>query len=204
MTNDEVPGTRDRILIAAATMFGEDPTARLSVRAVAARAGVSTGSLRHFFPTQRLLLDEVAVGLTDLVMAGDVIHDTSMSASDRLVACLQQVLVLVGAGEQARQAWRKTFHDFVESEPSADAVEAYLALDRAGRRRIARWLDVLAQEGAIAPGDHERRVQFLSTLLNGLAVERALPVDGARLAAEAETLRFAVDAVLAERWPGPG
>ena len=56
------PGTRDKILIAAATMLGEDPTARLSVRAVATRAQVSTGSLRHFFPTQRDLIDTVKIG----------------------------------------------------------------------------------------------------------------------------------------------
>ena len=32
----EEPGTRDKILIAAATMLSENPTARLSVRAIAA------------------------------------------------------------------------------------------------------------------------------------------------------------------------
>jgi len=55
MTTDdaETRSSRDRILIAAAGMIGEDPAARLSVRAVAARAGVSTGSLRFHFPTQR-------------------------------------------------------------------------------------------------------------------------------------------------------
>jgi AcrR family transcriptional regulator len=208
MTKDDARhSTRDRILIAAATMLGEDPTARLSVRAVAARAGVSTGSLRHFFPTQRALLDEVAAGLTEAVTAGDVIHDTSMPAHERLLACLQQFLVHIGTGEQARQTWRTTHRTYVESEPDAAAVESYLALDRAGRRRIEHWLQVLTEEGALAPGDDERRARFLSTVLNGIGIERALPVDGPGLAAEAATLRFAVDAVLAdggtsERNPG--
>lgn len=43
--------TRERILQAAAEMLAEDVTTTLSVRAVAARAGVSTGSLRFHFPT---------------------------------------------------------------------------------------------------------------------------------------------------------
>jgi len=74
----EAPSTRQRILIAAATMLGENPTARLSVRAVAARAGVSTGSLRHFFPTQRALIDTVVAGLYDLELPEDPMSDRSM------------------------------------------------------------------------------------------------------------------------------
>ena len=58
--------TRTKILIAAATLLGEDPTSRLSVRTVAARAGVSVGSLRHFFPTQQALIDTVIAGIYDL------------------------------------------------------------------------------------------------------------------------------------------
>lgn len=60
------PGTRDKILIAAATMLGENPTARLSVRAVAARAQVSTGSLRHFFPRNAISSTLSSPGSTTL------------------------------------------------------------------------------------------------------------------------------------------
>ena len=52
-------GSRERVLAAAAAMLAEDVTATLSVRAVAARAEVSTGSLRFHFPTQRALQDAV-------------------------------------------------------------------------------------------------------------------------------------------------
>lgn len=94
--------TRDRILIAAATMLGEDPTARLSVRGVAARAGVSTGSLRHFFPTQRELVETVVAGLYDIEIPDDPIYDTERTPADRLVACLRLLLAEFGAGDRAR------------------------------------------------------------------------------------------------------
>ena len=55
----EEKSSKDRILEAAVAMAGEKLGAGLSVRAVAARAGVSTGSLRHHFPTQRALQDAV-------------------------------------------------------------------------------------------------------------------------------------------------
>lgn len=184
--------TRDKILIAAATMLGEDPTSRLSVRAVAARAGVSTGSLRHFFPTQQELLDTVIEGVFGWAFPGDPISDTSRPAADRLVACLQQVLATSGTGEQARETWRVTLDAYVAARPSAGSTSTFLALEREGRRRIEQWLTVLTDEGAIPPGDTEQRARFLSTVVDGLSVERALPTDGARLAAEAGTLRLAV------------
>jgi AcrR family transcriptional regulator len=196
--NDE-HSTRDKILIAAATMIGEDPTARLSVRAVAARAGVSTGSLRHFFPTQQQLLDTVVAGIYDVAIPGDPLHETGRPAVDRLVACLQQILSLVGTGERAREAWWSTFQAYVGSQPSDGAVTTYLTLERDGRRRIEQWLAVLTEEGAIPAGDDVRRARFLSTVLNGIAIERALPADGPRLATEEDTLRLAVLSVVHDR-----
>ncbi|MCK0116449.1 TetR/AcrR family transcriptional regulator [Isoptericola sp. S6320L] len=195
--------TRDKILIAAATMIGEDPTARLSVRAVAARAGVSTGSLRHFFPTQQNLLDTVVAGMYDVAFPGDPLRDRDRPAVDRLVACLQQILALFGTGDKARAVWRSTFQAYVATQPSDGAVATYLALERDGRRRIEQWLAVLTDEGAIPAGDDDRRARFLGTVVNGLAIERALPADGPRLAFEEDTLRRAVLGVVHDDAPDP-
>ncbi|HEV7950632.1 MAG TPA: TetR/AcrR family transcriptional regulator [Glaciihabitans sp.] len=189
-------GTRDRILIAAATMLGEDPTARLSVRAVAARAGVSTGSLRHFFPTQQVLIDTVVAGIYRLAAVGEPIRDTSIPAEDRLIACLQQILGHVGTGEQAREMWRGLSQAYFEHATSANDAETYLALERGGRHHIEQWLHVLRDEGAPVTHDIEGSARFLSSVLNGLSIERALPADGPRATFEHETLRRAVTAVL--------
>ncbi|MPQ98818.1 TetR family transcriptional regulator [Modestobacter sp. I12A-02628] len=191
----ETPGTRDKILIAAATMLGEDPTARLSVRAVAARAQVSTGSLRHFFPTQRALVDTVIAGLYDVDLPDDPIDDRTRTPSERLVAGLQLFLAQVGAGDQARQHWGALYEAYVASPPSDDEAVTYLALERLGRRRIERWLTVLVDEGAIGPGGIEQRARFLATVLDGLVTRRALPPDALQLDGETETLRLAVHAV---------
>lgn len=188
--------TRDRILIAAATMLGENPTARLSVRAVATRAGVSTGSLRHFFPTQQDLIDSVVAGIYEVASDGEPIRDTTRSAEDRLTACLQQILGHVGTGEQARDMWRGIHRAYLESTPSVGDAQTYLALERGGRRRIEQWLRILSDEGAIVAEDLEALARFLSSVLNGLSIERALPADGPRAAFEHETLRVAVTAVL--------
>lgn len=190
------PGTRDKILIAAATMLGENPTARLSVRAVAARAQVSTGSLRHFFPTQRDLIDTVVAGIYDLDIPDDPINDLALTPTERLIACLRLMLAQVGVGDRARKQWGALYEAYVASTPSADEAATYLALERAGRHRIERWLTVLIDEGAIPAGAIEQRARFLATVLGGLMAERALPAEAVRVDAEAETLRLAAHAVM--------
>ncbi len=189
--------TRDKILVAAATMLGEDPTARLSVRAVAARAGVSTGSLRHFFPTQRALIETVVAGIYDLDVPDDPIHEAGRTPAERLLGCLQQMLAQVGTGDRARQYWRGMYEAYVASAPTDDQAATYLALERLGLRRVERWLAVLVDEGAIPAGDVERRARFLITVLDGLVVERALPAaEATRLRFETDTLLMAVQTVL--------
>ncbi|PKW17638.1 TetR family transcriptional regulator [Saccharopolyspora spinosa] len=200
MERETGTSSRDRVLQAAMSMFGEDPGARLSVRAVAARAGVSTGSLRYHFPTQRALQDAVLAGIYDVITPGDRIHDRSAPARDRLIDCLRQVLTFAGVGEQARAAWSEIFTTFIEPEPTDENRAAYLALEREAQRRVEYWLTVLSNEGALAEGDNSRRARFLTTVLNGLSIARALPSEESILTTETETLHAAVDHVLNSRF----
>ncbi|WGW10517.1 TetR/AcrR family transcriptional regulator [Saxibacter everestensis] len=190
-------GSRDKILWAAATMLGEEPGAVMSVRAVAARAGVSTGSLQHHFPTKRELMDEVMTLVYDLVLPEDTIHDTSIPARERLMACLQRLLASVGA--DPRDAWRQTFDRYVATEPSEAASAEYLAIERELRRRIEYCLNVIQDEGSLAPGDNARRAQILFTIVNGLSIAQALPSDDSQLATEIDVLYAGVDWAMAQR-----
>jgi AcrR family transcriptional regulator len=188
-------GTRSKILIAAATMLGENPTARLSVRSVAARAQVSTGSLRHFFPTQRALVETVVAGLYDLEIPDDPINDHSLNPEERLIACLQLILSQVGVGDRAREQWGALYEAYVAKAPSEDEAATFLALDRMGRHRIEQWLTTLVDEGVIPAGGIEVRARFLATVASGIATERALPSETVRVDSENETLRLAVRAI---------
>ncbi|MBT0566896.1 TetR/AcrR family transcriptional regulator [Williamsia sp. CHRR-6] len=192
MADEGELGTRDRILVAAATMVTENPSARLSVRAVAARAGVSTGSLRHFFPTQQLLMDEVAARITGLVVTEDVIDDTTIPARERLTMCARSVLAATGTGDSARHTWRTAFESYIDSEPNIEATQAFLAFNRAGTRRIERWLAVLDREGALPPGNNSERAAYLGAVLDGLSIARALPNDAARIRSEDQILDYAI------------
>ncbi|MFS0695592.1 TetR/AcrR family transcriptional regulator [Streptomyces nitrosporeus] len=192
--------TREKILKAAAEMIAEDAAAKLSVRAVAARAGVSIGSLRFHFPTQRALQDSLLKRIYEHLLPGDPIRDRTLSPRERLLNCLRQVLAPLGTNEDARTAWGTVYRSFIEPEPTEPVRTAYLAHEREAERLVKHWLAVLAEEGALPPGDHTRNVRFLLTVLNGLSVERALPTRESVLIAETETLNAAVDHVLS---PGP-
>lgn len=188
--------TRERILEAAAEMMAENMAAKLSVRAVAARAGVSTGSLRFHFPTQRDLQDSLLSRVYGRLLPGDPIRDLTVPPRERLLLCLRQVLAPLGVNEDARTAWGTMYRAFIEPEPTEEVRAAYLGHERTAQRWVEHWLTALAEEGALPPGDHTRNIRFLLTVLNGLSVERALPTSESVLFAETETLNAAVDHVL--------
>lgn len=189
--------TRERILASAAAIIGEDGvTARLSVRTVAERAGVSTGSLRHHFPTQQELRDEVLRRVFDWMLPTSNIDDSTVPARDRLVACLRQVLEMTGSGPEARESMVRIMDSFVTAEQSESVRAAYLAVQRDGQRRMEEWLRVLAADADLPEEDIPRRARFLGTVLNGLAMERALPTADSLAHVETEALFVAADAVL--------
>lgn len=188
--------TKARIIIAACELIEEDPASTLSVRTVAARAGVSMGSLRHHFPTQRALRDAVLETIYDVVTPdSEIIHDTSVPARDRLVQCLRQVLS-VEVGERSRQVWIKFFDAFVVPEPTDEIRTAYVAMTSEGERRVEHWLTLLANEGALPRADTTAYARLLNTVLTGLSMERALPSDHSILQRETEILYTAVDSIL--------
>lgn len=190
-------GSRERILAAAAALIAEEgATARLSVRAVASRAGVSVGSLRHHFPTQQQLRDEVMRRVSDWLLPETDLDDDGTTPHDRLVARLRRVLDLAGTGADSREAMTALISSFVAVTPSAAVREAFLATQRDSRRRLEGWLGELAADGALPAKDVPRAARFLETVLNGLALQRALPAADAQSRVEVEVLEAAVDAVL--------
>ena len=143
--------------------------------------------------------DAVLAGIYAHVAPDDEIHDRELPARDRLVGRLRQVVGLTGVGDEARSNWARIFASFIAEAPSDDARASYLAMVRAGDRRIEHWLSVLAREGALPADSIARSTRFLSCVLDGLAIGRALPSDASALASETEALYLAVDAVLEPR-----
>jgi AcrR family transcriptional regulator len=191
--------SRERILWAAATMLGEDAGSALSVRAVAARAGVSTGSLRHHFPRQSDLMDAVLGRVYDLVLRDDAIGDTTKSPRERLLASLQRLLVPEGPAIDVPAGWLMALDRYAKPDATPEAKEEFLGIERELRRRVEGALALLQGEGVLPPGDNERRARFLMTVVNGISISQAFPAPGTRLRNELDVLRVAVDSVFETR-----
>ncbi|QEM48227.1 TetR/AcrR family transcriptional regulator [Mycolicibacterium grossiae] len=88
--------TRGRILDAACDIAKAGDGTRVSVRAVAARAGVGLGTLRHHFPTQGELLNAVLASIYQEALPDERIRDSSAPPKDRLLECLRHILAPVG------------------------------------------------------------------------------------------------------------
>ena len=65
------------------------------------------------------------------------------------------------------------------------------------------WLATLETQGSLPEGDNSTRARYLLTVIDGLAINRALPDDGLTPEVESAILRAAVDAALQLPWPSP-
>lgn len=194
---------RGRILAAAAAMLAENPAARLSVRAVAQRAGISTGSLRHVFPTQRDLIDGVVAEIAALQNAAtpdEALLDTDQPAVDRLLDLLRRTLHDSLANDLALNQLRAAL-THPEQVASDDDAAPTLALERLALHQMASWVSTLRTE-ATYDSTPDEAARFLSTVLTGLVTEHALPGGLGRRATHDRTLRLAATAVLAAQ-PSP-
>ena len=117
--------TRRKILDAATSIMEEDNGQHLTVRAVAARAGVGMGTLRHHFPTQRVLLDAVLASMYESAMPDDRIHDTTLPARQRLIDNLGRLVAAIGVGDEARARWGDIFQNYI-SPDAPDDVRCHL------------------------------------------------------------------------------
>lgn len=190
--------TRERIIAAAGELMKEGAT-RISVRAVAARAGVGASTLRHYFPTQHELFNTVLTRVYEQAMPDDRIHDRSVPAAERLLECLQHLLSPIGWGEAAREVWGQIYTTFIGPGATDEVRLGYLRLAEEPQRRVESWLAILEAEGALATGDNRRRAWFLLTVIDGLSIQRALPTSDATLEIESAVLHDAVAAVLGAR-----
>ncbi|MFI6629828.1 TetR/AcrR family transcriptional regulator [Nonomuraea fuscirosea] len=187
--------TRRKILDAATSMLEEGNGQQLTVRAVAARAGVGMGTLRHHFPTQRVLLDAVLASMYESAMPDDRIHDTALPARQRLIDNLGRLVAAIGIGDEARARWGDIFRNYINPDAPDDVRGTYAAFDEQAARRVETWLSVLVEQGALEEGDNTARAHFLLCVVNGLALWRALPLAESALAREVEALTFATEAL---------
>ncbi|MBG9320523.1 TetR/AcrR family transcriptional regulator [Corynebacterium belfantii] len=175
-----IKGQRERIIDSAYALVLREGISSLSVRKTAREASIGASTLRYYFPSQ----DDLRVAVVDKHLKSTLkdlrIFDPSLSASDRLVECLQQFLPNPSRGELPSLPWLRIAEtETPDTDPELTNDILAIATDHT-RKRIGQWLSALKAEGVLAPNQVNSTVSLLCALANGLSLElssRFSPVD---------------------------
>ncbi|MBM9469475.1 TetR/AcrR family transcriptional regulator [Nakamurella leprariae] len=167
---------RTQIIEAAQSLLAEgDGT--LSVRSVAARAGLGASTLRHYFPTQRDLFRAVFDAGADGLISDFRIRDRSVPADERLRECLEQLLPPLQSDDSSNPSWIILLADILRPGGPEAGRTAWGAAATRARERGTTWLELLREEGVLAEGSVRGHTDFLLTVVDGISVSRAVPFE---------------------------
>jgi len=142
-----VADTRDALLSAASTLLAKEGPAALTVRRIAAEAGVSTMGVYSRFGGKDGVVDVLLrEGFDDLSRAMDAVGETDDPLADLRRCCRAYREFGISNATRYRLMFEGTVPDFVPSEESISAASS--SFDRLVVR-VGRCIDA----GALAPGD---------------------------------------------------
>ncbi|MFB6436957.1 TetR/AcrR family transcriptional regulator [Streptomyces sp. NPDC056411] len=179
---------QEEILAAALRLTYEQGVGALSVRSVAAAAGVGATTLRHYFPSQADLYQAVASRLVTNVLGDLDITDDSRDPAARLYDCLAQFVPQPNEQMQALTGWAELHRLALGGD--AGVVEILKSGRRASKEALLRWFGVLADQGHVAPADVDAHVTHALTLIDGLNLDLFLFPDHVDPAAASTALRW--------------
>lgn len=166
---------REHILDAGAQVVTEKGLGGVTVRAVAAGAGVGMGTLRHYFPTQRDLHVAVAERVLDDRIQDFDIADTALPPEERLVRCVLQFLPEDESERHLVEVWFGLYRHAIDPGASSTAQGFLEVTTRRSHTRLTAWLEQLADEGAVEPHRIAESALLLSALLSGACLEILTP-----------------------------
>jgi len=166
---------RRQIVDAAVELVAEKGVEALSVRGVAVRAGIGASTLRHYFPTQRDLYDEVVGATVDLQLDDLRIHDSTVPAATRLTECLGQFLPKNEDQRPQLEGWFGFYISAVGPTRTEQGARLLATFSQRARQRIEGWLSVLAHEKALPRAEIPRLATTALALIDGLCLELLTP-----------------------------
>jgi len=185
---------REEILAAALRLAQEQGVGALSVRSVAAVAGVGASTLRHYFPSQADLRQAVASQVVTNVLGDLDIADDSRDPAARLYDCLAQFVPQPDEQVQALAGWAELNRLALGGD--AGVLEMLKSGRRASEEALLGWFGVLADQGHVAPADVDAHARHVLTLIDGLNLDLFLYPDRVDLAAARTALRWFAERIV--------
>lgn len=166
---------REQILQAAARLLAESGMENVSVRRVAATAGIGMGTLRHYFPTQRDLHHAMVLMLIDDEIQDFDIEDPSFPPAERLERCVLQFVPREAGSEHLLLTWFGLYRAALDPAGPALARQFLEVSTVRAQERMGRWLTRLAEEGRLRADDVRLHTLRLSVLVSGACLELITP-----------------------------
>ncbi|CDR10654.1 TetR family transcriptional regulator [Streptomyces iranensis] len=159
---------RQHILDVATRLAGTDGLRGLSVRSVAAAAGIGATTLRAYFPSQALLYRAVAGRVVSHALSDDWIQDVSLAPADRLYASLRQFLPGAAERHSALMMWFELVTLALGPHANEEVLEMVLSGHDESVVIVTRWFTLLAADGcALQDAPEVLAVRFVA-LVDGL------------------------------------
>ncbi|MDT8915455.1 TetR/AcrR family transcriptional regulator [Amycolatopsis sp. PS_44_ISF1] len=187
---------RQHILDVATRLARTEGLRGLSVRSVAAEAGIGATTLRTYFPSQALLYRAVAERLAAHALSDDWIGDTSRTPADRLHASLSQFFPRMAQLRHALTVWFELLTLSVGPETNPEVLELVRSGYEQSASIVGRWFTRLAEDGCGLPEPPEVLAGRFLTIVDGLQLDLLLNPDEAALGRVEDTLRWFVKQAL--------
>lgn len=161
---------REHILDAAQELLAQHGASGLSVRKVAAAAGIGASTLRYYFPTSNDLVLAVVKRNVDSTNLDLRIADSSLNPEERLQECLAQFMPTPGSENLALTLWATTITAAVGTNHDPLAKQSFGALSHHAKEIIMRWTRLLAEEGTQFTHTHEEMADIVTAQSYGLSL----------------------------------
>lgn len=192
---------REQILDAAQELLAEGGFAAVSVRAVAARAGIGASTMRYWFPSQESLSAAIARRALSVELGDGRIAEADLPAADRLTGCMSQFLPPADTDGRTALGPARAWFTLAQSALGADATPVgramYSGMVEASYAAVRRWLGLLVDEGALT-ADVPTAALALLTRVDGLMLGLLSPGSPLDPPTALAILRTDVERLLAE------
>ncbi|WP_416903875.1 TetR/AcrR family transcriptional regulator [Micromonospora echinospora] len=191
----DLEGHRERLSAATWSVLAEHGLAGLTLRAVAERAGCSTGLVLHTFPDKQALLVHARTLLHERTAAR---ADAAQESGSEPLDALRAVLMQVASGSDDKREEARVWVGFLAAAlADPELARLHRAHNRAFLRRIRQL--VAACRPDWSPERVARSATTLVALVEGLNALAAVDLDTYSAAAQREAIEAALRQIRAER-----
>lgn len=188
-------GRCEEIVEAARSIMTEAGIEAMSVRNVAARAGIGASTLRYYFPSHQALLDAVAADAMIGMLQDCRIHNQKLPPDERLIECLAQFLPISEEQHASLETLVAAYASCFDHGKLVGNQRLRTFISQ-GTTQIIRWLTILQSEGVEFRSSPEVIAEALIIHLDGITLRAISMAPEFTYTHALQHLKIVIDAIL--------